>query len=57
MKRNRLVADTLYFLTDSKQYFYTPDAIGGYWYDNGDEVIEAGFGDYPLNVIETLTDW
>lgn len=57
MNRDRLVADRLYFIVKGKQYFYTPDGVGGYWYDNSDEVIDAGFGDYPLHVIETLSDF
>lgn len=57
MTRDRLKADTLYHVSDTQLFFYTPDAVGGYWYDTALEVIDAGFGDYPVHHIQTLTDF
>lgn len=57
MNRSQLKADTLYLFTDTQSYYYTPDGVGGYWYDNTEEVIEAGFGGYEITYRQSLTDW
>ena len=32
--RAALKADQLYFFTVPGQFFYTPDGVGGYWYES-----------------------
>ena len=56
VNRSRLRADQLYKVQDDDLWFYTPDGVGGYWYDTWAEVVEQHG---PLNyiVIESLTDW
>lgn len=53
--RDRLKADTLYFDQSREMYFYTPDGVGGYWYETRAEVIaEHGPGYTLLSVSEIL---
>jgi hypothetical protein len=56
VNRSSLKADTLYKVADVGLWFYTPDAVGGYWYDTYREVVDQ-HGNIPYIAIETLTDW
>ena len=44
LERHQLKADHMYYLWERKEengtYFYTPDGVGGYWYDTEEEMFE-----------------
>ena len=45
LERDQLIADRMYRLFQKEDesdamYFYTPDGIGGYWYDTKEEMLE-----------------
>jgi len=56
MERSQLVSDRLYYIEDADQYFWSPDGIGGYWYDSRAEAFEQ-HGKQPIHSIGTLTDF
>lgn len=56
MNRSQLVSDRLYHVEDVDQYFWSPDGVGGYWYDSLAEAF-AQHGRQRIYSIITLTDW
>lgn len=57
MNRDNLIPDTLYKIMNRKTepYFYTPDGIGGYWYESLADAFEA-VGERPFCLIPSLED-
>lgn len=56
MNRSQLVSDRLYYVEDVEQYFWSPDGVGGYWYDSQYDAF-ANHGRQTIHSIQTLTDW
>lgn len=58
LSRKDLQPMVLYFVRDCEQYFWSPDGVGGYWYDTFTEAIEdIGLEeDSKVTVIYSLED-
>lgn len=55
MERSNLKPDTYYFDRKDEMYFYTPDAVGGFWYTTKEEMFEQHNGkDRIIRVSEIL---
>lgn len=51
-----IVPDRLYYVMKYDMYFVTPDGIGGYWYEDEDEVIEQ-YGEVgTVHTVDEITD-
>lgn len=58
MYRDELDAMTGYYFEKTDQYFFTPDGIGGVWYDSEEEMCEE-HGIEPADIVEAwdLSDY
>jgi hypothetical protein len=55
MDRSELKADQAYYIRKDDMYFYTPDGVGGFWYDTI-EALEDQHGYQDEEEIEELFD-
>lgn len=53
--RSLLEVDRLYYCAPADSYFHTPDGIGVYWYEPGDEMEDFGMPIITIN--QPLSDW
>lgn len=57
LERDQLRGDQMYRLfyredEEDEMYFYTPDGVGGFWYDTKEEMLEQhGYAETRRNVI------
>lgn len=56
MERKDLKAEQGYYVIDQNMYFWSPDGVGGFWYDSIEEMDEQhGVGE--VVDIDFLTDY
>lgn len=56
MKRSDLRVDVFYRSLISEFIFFTPDGIGGYWYDTLEEAIEQHGDEYEVLFIDNVPE-
>ena len=50
--RKNLFIEQAYFEVSSGQYFWTPDCVGVYWFDNEEDVLYETESDFIITVQE-----
>lgn len=57
MFRKDLQADTMYFDQTARMYFYTPDGVGGNWYETEGEMCDAHGSEYVVHTTREIEDY
>lgn len=55
--RDELKGDAYYFDESAELYFYTPDGVGGFWYETKAEMFEQHNGDDVVYHVDEILDF